>query len=49
MAQHDTSNGGHPAMEYPEHERTYAGFASVTNWGTITVASILVLMYLFLV
>jgi hypothetical protein len=49
MAQHDTSHGGHPAMDYAEHERTYAGFMAVTKWGTITVAAILVLMYIFLV
>ncbi|MCZ8103891.1 MAG: aa3-type cytochrome c oxidase subunit IV [Alsobacter sp.] len=49
MAQHDTSHGGHPAMDYPEHERTYAAFTAVTKWGTITIAAILVLMYIFLV
>ncbi|MHB2165522.1 aa3-type cytochrome c oxidase subunit IV [Alsobacter sp. R-9] len=49
MAHHDASHGGHPAMDYAEHERTYAAFTTMTKWGTITVATILVLMAIFLV
>ncbi|MGI9406680.1 MAG: aa3-type cytochrome c oxidase subunit IV [Hyphomicrobiaceae bacterium] len=43
----DTS-GGHEAMDYPEHERTYAGFLKVTVWGTIAVVLILIGMAVFL-
>ncbi len=43
----DTSEG-HEAMDYPEHERTYAGFIKVTIWGTAVVLLILVLMAVFL-
>lgn len=49
MAHHDTAHGGHPAMDYAEHERTYAGFTTMTKWGTIAVAAIVMLMYIFLV
>lgn len=49
MAQHHASHDGHPAMDYAEHERTYAAFTAFTKWGTIAVASIVVLMYIFLV
>ncbi len=48
----DHSNGshdhGHPAMDYHEHERTYAGFLLAAKWGAITVAVILALMAIFL-
>lgn len=43
MADHDN------AMDYAEHERTYAGFIAMTKWGTIGVVVILILMALFLV
>lgn len=49
MADHQTSPaGGHPAMDYAEHERTYAMFTSLTKWGTIVICGILVLMAIFL-
>lgn len=43
MADHES------AMDYSEHERTYAGFLAFTKYGTIAVVVILVLMALFLV
>jgi len=37
-----------PAMDYVEHERTYAGFLAATKWGIIVVILILIGMALFL-
>lgn len=48
MADHNTVHGGHPAMDYAEHERTYRGFIAFTKWGTITVSAIVILMAIFL-
>jgi hypothetical protein len=48
MADHNTAHGGHPAMDYAEHERTYRGFTTFTKWGTIAVITIVVLMAIFL-
>ena len=39
---HDT------AMDYAEHDRTYALFIAMTKWGTISVVVLLILMALFL-
>jgi hypothetical protein len=36
------------AMDYPEHEKTYALFLGIAKWMSITVAGILVLMAIFL-
>lgn len=44
----DTSNG-HPAMDYAEHQKTYAGFLKVTKYGTIAVIVLLAGMKIFLV
>lgn len=35
--------------DYPAHERTYLGFLALVKWSTITLVSILLLMYFFLV
>ena len=43
----DTS-GGHEAMDYNEHERTYKGFLAWTRYLTITTAIVLILMAIFL-
>jgi Bacterial aa3 type cytochrome c oxidase subunit IV len=43
----DTS-GGHPAMDYHEHTRTYAGFIRGTVILTVLVGLILVGMLVFL-
>ena len=37
-------SGGHPAMDYPEHLRTYAGFLK----GTTIMIVFVVLLMLFL-
>jgi hypothetical protein len=39
----DTSKG-HEAMDYPEHERTYAGFIKATTWGTAAIIVLLIVM-----
>lgn len=44
----DTS-GGHPAMDYPEHDRTYAGFIRGAVILCVLVAIILLGMLVFLV
>jgi hypothetical protein len=36
--------GGHPAMDYPEHQRTYSGFIR----GTTVMIVFVVLVLLFL-
>ena len=43
----DTSNG-HPAMDYPEHERTYKGFIKGSIICTLGVIAVLVGMAIFL-
>jgi len=47
MAEHH-STGGHPAMDYAEHEKTYDLFIGLTKWGTILTVLLLVLMAIFL-
>lgn len=44
----DTS-GGHPAMDYAEHQRTYKGFVRGTVILTVLVLFILASMAYFLV
>ena len=44
----DTS-GGHPAMDYAEHNRTYAGFIRGSVILCVVVAIILLGMLVFLV
>ncbi|WP_370641699.1 aa3-type cytochrome c oxidase subunit IV [Xanthobacter sp. NM-44] len=34
--------------DYAEHLRTYALFTALTKWGTVAVAAVLVLMWIFL-
>lgn len=43
------ANSGHPAMDYPEHERTYAAFIKMSKWVTIGVVALMVLMALTLI
>ncbi|MDQ0505933.1 aa3-type cytochrome c oxidase subunit IV [Xanthobacter agilis] len=49
MAEHATleyaTAGGN---DYAEHLRTYALFTALAKWGTLTVAAVLVLMWIFL-
>jgi hypothetical protein len=42
-------SGGHPAMDYAEHTRTYAGFVRMTMAMIAIVALILLFMLFFLV
>ena len=42
----DTS-GGHEAMDYKEHERTYKGFLAGTKYLTIATAILLILLAIF--
>lgn len=44
----DTS-GGHPAMDYKEHVRTFNGFVQFTKISVIACVAILVGMAIFLV
>lgn len=44
----DTTSG-HPAMDYREHERTYAGFVVMTKLLVAAAAVLLVGMAIFLV
>src|SRR5262245_13602485 len=41
--------GGHPAMDYPEHLRTYAGFLKATVTLIVGVAVLLLFMLFYLV
>jgi hypothetical protein len=42
MAEAHGQTGGHPAMDYPEHERTYDAFIRFSVLGTIWVITIVV-------
>jgi hypothetical protein len=49
MADHGTIEyGTAEGNDYVEHERTYALFTALTKWGTIGIAVLLVLMWIFL-
>ncbi len=41
-ATHDSA--GHPAMDYAEHEKTYAAFLVMAKWTTIFVVGIMIFM-----
>lgn len=41
--------GGHPAMDYNEHARTYRGFIRATQIGIVLVVIVLAGMAFFLV
>ena len=43
------TNGGHPAMDYPEHLRTYGGFLKATMIGIALCAILLIGMLVTLV
>jgi len=43
------TNGGHPAMDYPEHLRTYSGFIRGAVVLTVLVALLLIGMLITLV
>jgi hypothetical protein len=37
-------SGGHPDMDYAEHERTYRFFISATKWGTVFLICLMIFM-----
>ena len=43
------TNGGHPAMDYPEHLRTYQGFLRATVVLVVLIAILLLGMLITLV
>lgn len=43
------TTGGHPAMDYAEHNRTYAAFLRFTKISIVALVALLAGMYLFLV
>lgn len=44
----DVSNG-HPAMDYAEHQKTYAGFVRLTKYTILLLVVVLAGMKIFLV
>lgn len=43
------STGGHPAMDYAEHRRTYEGFLRLTKFVIAALVVLLIGMKIFLV
>lgn len=43
------TSGGHPDMDYSEHNRTYAGFLRAIKIGVVLIVLLLIGMKLFLV
>lgn len=43
------TSGGHPAMDYSEHNKTYAGFIRLTKIVIVLLVLLLVGMKVFLV
>ncbi len=48
MAETQIFSGGHPDMDYAEHERTYRFFVGLAKWSVLIVALILIFMAIFL-
>lgn len=48
MADQHVPAGGHPDMDYAEHEKTYAIFLAITKWTVIGTVIVLILMAYFL-
>ncbi|HVB89055.1 MAG TPA: aa3-type cytochrome c oxidase subunit IV [Beijerinckiaceae bacterium] len=48
MAEIQVMAGGHPDMDYAEHERTYRRFLTVAKWAVIHIVVLLILMAYFL-
>lgn len=46
---HASPTGGHPDMDYAEHERTYALFINLLKYGVVGVVIILVILAVFAV
>lgn len=43
------TSGGHPDMDYAEHNRTYAGFLQLTKFSIVLLVLLLAGMKFFLV
>lgn len=44
MADNHAAEGGHPAMNYAEHEATYRLFITMAKWGSVLVVALLIFM-----
>mgnify|MGYP001765154483 CR=1 FL=1 len=44
MAHETVSAGGHPAMDYAEHEKTYDLFIGLMKWGTVFCVACMILL-----
>ncbi len=44
MGHNQVNEGGHPDMDYAEHERTYTLFIALAKWGTIFSVGAVVLL-----
>jgi hypothetical protein len=44
----ETTDPSKNGMDYAEHERTYEMFLTITKWGIVFVATVLILMAIFL-
>ena len=44
MASNEVAAGGHPDMDYAEHERTYRGFLTFTKFGVVFLAALMIFM-----
>ena len=47
MATHDDVPMNPEYMDYAEHERTFRGFLTITKWGVVGVACILIGLFIF--
>jgi hypothetical protein len=45
----DHATGGHPAMDYNEHRRTYNGFLAATKFAVTFLVLLMLGMLIFLV
>ena len=43
----EVSTGGHPDMDYAEHEKTYEMFINLFKWGTVLSVGCVVLLGVF--
>jgi hypothetical protein len=44
VEQHVATAGGHPDMDYAEHEKTYRMFTGFVKYGTVSVILIVLLL-----
>jgi len=48
MANHHTNTDGHPAMDYVEHEHTFALFMNLVKYISVAIVVLLIGMAIFL-